>query len=242
MNTEDIGHWLVKEGRLTQEQLTQALEYQLRLPKSQMMSLQDILLDFEYISRQDIHSYALRHPLQSQANYARQAENFSFSDAAEAPVKESTRQPEPEKQRMLGEILLQEGYLQEWQLVHALCTQKEYAQSSKRLGDLLVELGYTSPDLVAKALMLQKIEAEINRPALPSAPPAPEKPPRLGDLLLKSGVIQDWQLKHALSLQLDPTHGHKGLGTLLVQLGYARQDVVAQALELQRQRRKLTEK
>lgn len=58
----------------------------------------------------------------------------------------------------IGEILLKNHDLEEWQLMHALCIQKEAPQGTARLGTLLVKLGYVNRQAVERALSLQLAE------------------------------------------------------------------------------------
>lgn len=87
--------------------------------------------------------------------------------------------------------MVEEYQLQEWQLIHALCTQTAQGQNHQPLGELLVELGYSTSDLVSQALVLQKNEA--TRQCVSQENRSPAQVPRLGELLLQAGVIQKWQ-------------------------------------------------
>lgn len=60
----------------------------------------------------------------------------------------------------LGQILISQQELEEWQLMHALCIQKESPQSTPRLGTLLVRLGYANRQAVERALSLQLAEKQ----------------------------------------------------------------------------------
>lgn len=61
----------------------------------------------------------------------------------------------------LGEILLNNHDLEEWQLMHALCIQKEGPAGTPRLGTLLIKLGYVNRQAVERALSVQLAE-ELN--------------------------------------------------------------------------------
>lgn len=61
--------------------------------------------------------------------------------------------PDPGLPRpQLGEILIQNHDLEEWQLTHALCIQRAAPQTTPKLGTLLVRLGYVEPQAVERAL------------------------------------------------------------------------------------------
>lgn len=54
----------------------------------------------------------------------------------------------------LGEMLIAAHELEEWQLTHALCVQRD-TQPTPRLGTLLVHLGYVRAEVVQRALSSQ---------------------------------------------------------------------------------------
>ncbi|MGV3523402.1 MAG: hypothetical protein ACO1RX_04220 [Candidatus Sericytochromatia bacterium] len=54
----------------------------------------------------------------------------------------------------LGEMLIAAHELEEWQLTHALCVQRD-TQPTPRLGTLLVHLGYVKAEVVKRALNAQ---------------------------------------------------------------------------------------
>jgi hypothetical protein len=56
MESQSLEQILLTMELITREQLTDALEYQCRLPKSEQMSLADILVDMEYVSMEAIES------------------------------------------------------------------------------------------------------------------------------------------------------------------------------------------
>ncbi len=56
MESQSLEQILLTMELITREQLTNALEYQCRLPKSEYMSLADILVDMEYVSAEAIES------------------------------------------------------------------------------------------------------------------------------------------------------------------------------------------
>ncbi|MBT9544140.1 MAG: hypothetical protein IV090_01990 [Candidatus Sericytochromatia bacterium] len=222
--SEILGTLLIKQGKLTHEQLTEVLEYQCRLPSSQMMSLEEILISFEYASEADIQ--ALRPELSAPNTYTNVENTFAAPAVSNDMETMLTLNP-PKK---LGQIMLEERLLEEWQLTHALLAQKEPTNQGKRLGSLLLELGYVAQDKLSRALSIQ-----LSGAAAPYFEPLPPNVPKLGERLVNAGIIQEWQLLHALTLQRENTDKKTGLGTLLVRLGYAPQDVVAKALGEQAQ-------
>lgn len=58
----------------------------------------------------------------------------------------------------IGEILLKNHDLEEWQLMHALCIQKETPAATPRLGTLLIKLGYANRQTIERALSIQLAE------------------------------------------------------------------------------------
>ena len=208
---EDIAQDLLRQGILDHKQLTEALEFQRRLPKSQMMTLPEVLVACEYLTAREIEIF--------------------WNPPGTVP-----HLPDPEHRKMLGEIMLENAWLEEWQLVHALCSQKEPDFIGQPLGEVLVGLGYTSRERLSTALSLQLHPHPSNTPQWPAPP---QGVPRLGEMLIQAHVLEEWQLRHALKLQQDPHYQRKGLGTLLVELGYISREFVAQALALQQKKRAL---
>lgn len=75
--------------------------------------------------------------------------------AASAPQAQPVIPPAPTAPApQLGQILIQQKVLEEWQLMHALSLQQATAPRP-RLGTLLVKLGYADQPTVARALSLQ---------------------------------------------------------------------------------------
>ena len=58
-------------------------------------------------------------------------------------------------EKPLGEILLEQKELEEWQLTHALCMQKSDIYSKQKIGTILVKMGYATREEVEKALNTQ---------------------------------------------------------------------------------------
>lgn len=230
--SEQLGTLLIKQGKLTHEQLTEVLEYQCRLPSSQMMSLEEILISFEYATEADIQ--ALKPALEDLKTPALASQMQPFSNPIiNEDLGTILNLNTPKK---LGQIMLEERLLEEWQLTHALLAQKEPMNQGKRLGNLLVEFGYVAQEKLSRALTIQ-----LSGSAVPYFEP-PANVPKLGELLVNAGVIQEWQLLHALTVQKENTDKKMGLGTLLVRLGYAQQDIVAKTLGEQAQTKEVTEK
>lgn len=59
--------------------------------------------------------------------------------------------PEDVLRARLGELLLEREQIAEWQLMHALCMQRD-DPNAPQLGTLLVQLGYVSKEVVAHAI------------------------------------------------------------------------------------------
>ncbi len=52
----------------------------------------------------------------------------------------------------------------------------------------------------------------------------------IGKILVKAGVIEEWQLAHALCLQFEPGEQRRNLGQVLADLGYASREAIEQAV------------
>jgi hypothetical protein len=62
---------------------------------------------------------------------------------------------------MIGQVLLDIGYISPDQLAEAGARQKNCPE--KRLGEILIELGYISRTRLKKGLILQEMEREFNQ-------------------------------------------------------------------------------
>lgn len=217
---------LLRLEMITREHLTEALEYQCRLPRSAYMSLEQILVDMEYLSQESLDharkllgydNPALQNTRRSQlpdpvkeqpmdlkslfqpsapvsppgnpqtkpdpgvslpqgvqaggafaqrsvqpqaGNWAAPPQRVTSQVPKTAPVSATLSVqplPDPSLPRPhLGEILIQNHELEEWQLTHALCIQRAAPQSTPKLGTLLVKLGYAEAKAVERALSSQK--------------------------------------------------------------------------------------
>ncbi|MEZ0374988.1 MAG: hypothetical protein ACAI44_38230 [Candidatus Sericytochromatia bacterium] len=106
----------------------------------------------------------------AQRNMPRNASSWSVSTPAAKPLAPSAPKPaaispslstapgstDALPRPQLGEILIKNCDLEEWQLTHALCIQRAAPMTTPKLGTLLVKLGYVQPQAVEKALGMQK--------------------------------------------------------------------------------------
>ena len=269
--THSIDKILLEKGLITPEQLTVALQYQVRLPKGQSMSLADVLVALEYVSEAQIKEalgekppaedvlvqMLIKEGLIQESQLAdalrsreSQTENkrlgtvllemgYTTREMIETALKHyylthpnptETPQPPPpppaqtarvtgpieEEHVPLGQRLVRQGLISQEELEHALDYQQRLPRIlHKPIGEILIMLGYLTQVQLDQILR--------------------EKPPQnqvsLGDILVKTGVIQQWQLSHAMSLKDQPQHAHKKLGMLLVELGYAKRPEIETALK-----------
>lgn len=97
--------------------------------------------------------------LQAAGAFARRRQPQTSVWGAVSPSQQPTANPgsdviSPSQRVPLGQILLKQQALEEWQLMHALGVQQTTAPRP-RLGTLLVRLGYADKQTVARALSLQ---------------------------------------------------------------------------------------
>jgi hypothetical protein len=261
---------LLEKGLITPEQLTEAIQYQCRLPSSQSMSLAEVLVAMEYVTQAQIDE-ALGKELppedvliqmlvkegmieeQQLANAlkARQGENAhkrtgtmllemgyttremiesaltqyyleqhtheaNFAAAHPSTPVEDKASTEVEHVP-LGRKMVQKGLISEEELQDALDYQQRLPRIlHKPIGEILVTLGYVDPE---------ELEQVLNEA---------KKAPRqlsLGEVLVRSGTLQQWQLSHAMSVLETPAYKGKKLGLVLVELGYARRPDIESALK-----------
>lgn len=67
------------------------------------------------------------------------------------PDAQGSQQPD----KPLGEILLEEKELEEWQLTHALCMQESDIYSKQKIGAILIKMGYVTQEEIERALKTQ---------------------------------------------------------------------------------------
>lgn len=275
----EISAKLVEKGLITQNQLTQALEYQCRLPPGQYTALPQILVDFEFVTEAQIRNalgeaynpqedpiaqiliqegilseLQLHHAMeilnafpkqhivdilvdlglvshaqieQTISNYQlKQSKLFVRSDSAlqglkpaktekEEAYQEEARTPEPVVHLPLGRILVAKGFITQSELDQVLEYQRRLPKVlHKHLGEILIEQGY-----LTQAQLDESLASQSQKPQS-----------RIGDQLVKAGVINEGQLAHALSLQFSPEHAHKKLGHVLLELGYTTREQIEAAL------------
>ena len=107
----------------------------------------------------------------------------------------------------IGELLVAEGLITDVQLQEVLRTQHDRT-SYVPLGQLLVERKY---------ITRRQLDLVLDRG---------EKRPRLGEVLIRSGLITAEQLEHALEQQKSVK---LPLGQVLIKLGYVSDDAMRQA-------------
>lgn len=108
----------------------------------------------------------------------------------------------------LGKLLLEQQYIQEHHLKEALELQLNLPRESHmHLGEILVSLGHITE--------LQLKDALQHQPLL--------EQPVIGRLLIEKGLLTEWQLSRALTIQFSNQHKHKKLGQILDELGYVMQ-------------------
>lgn len=115
--------------------------------------------------------------------------------AAGEPLAGSTAPPPPNRDRPIGELLIESGYISQDNLDHALRVQGKL-KKKKRIGRVLIELGYISDDEMRQ--LLEKYSRQV----------------RLGDLLVEREFIAVADLEHALEVQ--KTRPNLRLGEILI--------------------------
>ncbi len=150
MDTQPLEQILLKMELITREQLTEALEYQCRLPKSQHMPLADILIDMEYVSAEAIEGIerylASPEPEVPTAERIRQTVK-EVSPAASAPVQPVPTQPFApvvQAQPAAQEEWQQMHAMEEWQQMQSLCIE-ESQEDAENLGKIMGDLGISDP-------------------------------------------------------------------------------------------------
>ncbi len=274
--TESLDRLLLDQGLITPQQLTEALQYQCRLPTGQEMNLAEVLIALEFVTEKDINHVlgnraALEDVLLQQLVQDGLIEQEHLEDALknlnswqdekrtgtvllemgyttkemiEAALKHYYQKQHPNDKSPIspphqpppgavvstdmiteevvqitdpvGQILIQKGLITPGELQDAIDYQYRLPRIlHKPLGEILVLLGYVSQQQLEEALTVQ-------------VPPPSD---RLGDILVSMGVIEQWQLSHVLCLKYQQEYSHKKLGSLLVEMGYARRVDIEMAMK-----------
>lgn len=278
---------LIRLNLVTQAQVTEALEFQCRLPRSQYQTLEAILVEMEHISpdtlkqARELSGHELLHERQDRRSQLEQAlphepqepEDTRFV-SAEALAAALAGGP-PQKQDISHLISELPAAKPEWE---TLFLDQEAPQVAKIQAPEPVSLepepaffasdpepaplaptpsptpeplplaappssGLRAAGAFAQRNLPRAAAGWANpqtRPQLPTAPkPAPPPVadggprPQLGEILLKNHDLEEWQLTHALCIQRAAPQSTPKLGTLLVRLGYVQPQAVERALSLQ---------
>jgi type IV pilus assembly protein PilB len=113
--------------------------------------------------------------------------------------------------KRIGQLLVKEGVIDEGQIEQALTVQAQQT-IYKPLGEILRELGFITKRKLREVLL--RYQKQI----------------QLGELLVKMGVISDYQLMQVLFMQ---EHGSKKLGQLLAEKGFVTRSNLVSAICLQ---------
>jgi hypothetical protein len=130
---------------------------------------------------------------------------------------------EQPKARLLGDILIDIGAINEKELHKALKLQSGSTPltTDRRLGQVLMRHNLVNPSKLARALIIQQQERSRLRQA----------PQVLGEFLVEKGYITPQQLEQALAeqLRLDQKNQRFSLGQLLVRMHMISQSQIEQA-------------
>lgn len=199
---------LVKEGMIKEDQLAEALKA--RQGENASKRTGTMLLEMGYTTREMIESALTQYYLNQHTHENAFPLETASQTAQSAHKTEEVHEP-------LGRKLVRKGLISEEELQDALDYQQRLPRIlHKPLGEILVTLGYLSD---------QELEGVLNE-----ASQAPRQL-SLGEVLVKAGTIQQWQLSHAMSLLETPAYQGKKLGLVLVELGYARRPDIEYALK-----------
>lgn len=206
---------LIKEGLIEANQLEDAMRT--RGDQQEDKRIGTVLLEMGYTTREMIETalkhYYLKHqhaqPQSSSAAQPPPAQPASFARAQGTG-------PLPDEHVPIGQRLIRRGFINAEELEHALDYQQRLPRIlHKPIGEILIMLGYLNQKELDEVLNETPPQAQLS----------------LGDVLVRSGVIQQWQLSHAMSLIEQPQHKGKKLGVLLIELGYAKRPELEAALK-----------
>jgi len=240
-----LGNLLVDRGYIDHQQLTDALEYQAKLGDDNFQPLGKVLINFGYITREQLEDV-----LKEQAELRRKQGSFAPPPPPPPVQKQSVQEkiapplPPPAKEvkelkkevkevliqkpfiksrKPLGEILVDNGFIDHDQLTKALEYQSTLPPTYyKPIGEIMVELGYITREQLNLALGVQK----------------PLEPNPLGQVLKDLGFINDVQLaKNLIEHYSLNDNNIMPIGEILIQHGLITREQLMNALELQKKYR-----
>lgn len=159
------------------------------------------------------------------------------------PAEDPTPPSEFIRPSLLGQILVEHGFITAGQLREALDVQR--SREGSRLGDILIECGFIANEDIFAALQSQcrRRGPDDEEPAAETFQKRPAPPPSefirkslFGEILLELGLVTEAQLREALELQRDDPEGRQ-LGDILVAIGAVTPSQILAALEEQANRK-----
>lgn len=227
---------LVNRGVLTQNQLTKALEYQCRLPPGQFMPLVQILLEFEYVTADQLRITLGEDYLQQQDPIGRILVDQGIVSAQQ--LEQAMQVLNSFSRSHVTDILIDLGLVTRADIERAISLHQ--IEVSQRLNQPKGSLTPVGPAPI--------IDSEPELPAEPAAP-MPQEPARpqhskaveqaavhlpLGRQLIARGFITEDELRDAIEYQQRlPRVMYRQIGEILVQLGYISEGQLKEALAAQ---------
>jgi hypothetical protein len=204
--TLSIDKILLDKGLLSPEQLTSALQYQCRLPRSQAMSLREVLVAMEYVTEEQLQ-IALGEKSSAEDVIVRELIRDGVLDEAQLTQAINALESTHEEKR-LGTVVLELGLSTREQIEDAL---KQYYQNREK-------------------------EGPPQPPPNPSLPVGPRAREPIGQILIRKGYLRATELQDAIDYQYRlPRLLHKPLGEILILLGYIDDNQLQAALKEQTQ-------
>jgi hypothetical protein len=212
---------LIKDGVIQENQLADALQN--RESSGEEKRMGTVLLEMGYTTKEMIeaalqHYYKKQNPAGELPTYQNMtaADNPSTQISQKMPAPPATSASGESEPEPVGQLLIRKGYITADELQDAMDYQFRLPRIlHKPIGEILVLLGYITQQQLEETLKEKQ------------SPPSDS----LGVVLVNMGVIQQWQLSHVLTLKYQPEHSHKKLGTLLVEMGYARRHEIEAAMK-----------
>lgn len=161
MESQSLEQILLTMELITREQLTEALEYQCRLPQSEYLPLTDILVHMEYVSWESIErienylasptptdkvSDRIRQSvlqLSNQIPVPAQPPESPSASTPEAPLALETPPPAPVSPAA-NEAWQQMHAMEEWQQMQSLCVEESQGDA-QNLDKIMEDLGISDP-------------------------------------------------------------------------------------------------
>ena len=220
--TESLDKILLAKGLITHSQLTAALQYQCRLPKSQSLQLDEVLVALGYLTPEQIQvALGEKKPQEDVLVQVLVREGSIQEDQLSEALK---ARDDSTQEKRLGTVLMELGHTNKEVIEEALKHYYLFYQNKTEQ-----EQSPAPPPPPTDPLSLQPLQNAT--PLQEKAAKGPEQRNPIGEKLIAKGYITTFELQDAIDYQFRlPRILHKPIGEILIHLGYITQEHLDEVL------------